>query len=126
MELEEIVITQAVDSSVPILIGRDPIGIDLKNLLEPKFLKHLSLGRAVEHMLEATSAKEHILKLSEKLLMQKFVSVKQAIMEVAKLLKIAIVKLLSRFLIVDLTFSMSFPTSTMADLEHIVQFESKF
>ena len=48
MELEKIVIT--LRPHVPILIGRDPIGIDLKNLLELKFLKQLFLGSIVEPM----------------------------------------------------------------------------
>ena len=48
MELETIVIIQ--EDHVPILIGRDPIGIDLKNLLELKSLGQLFHISTVEHM----------------------------------------------------------------------------
>ena len=59
-----------------ILIGKDPIGIDLKNLLELKFLKTLFRGSIVEPMQVAISAKAiPTPNLSEKLWMQKFVLV---------------------------------------------------
>ena len=48
MELEIIVITFLEADVPPILIGRDQIGIDLKNLLELKFLKRLFHGSIVE------------------------------------------------------------------------------
>ena len=48
MELEKIVII--LEENVTTLIGRDPIGIDLKDLLELKFLKKLFHGNTVEHM----------------------------------------------------------------------------
>ena len=43
--VETIVIV--LEAVVPILIGRDPIGIDFKNLLELKFLKRLFHGHTV-------------------------------------------------------------------------------
>ena len=47
-------------------------------------------------------------------------------MGVAKLLKIAIVRTLSRFVIVILTSSIIFLTFHLLDMEHIVLFESNF
>ena len=55
MELDKIVII--LDAVAPIPIGRDPIGIDLKDLLELKFLKKLLHTSTVEHMLVVISAK---------------------------------------------------------------------
>ena len=48
MELEIIVITFLEADVPPILIGRDQIGIDLKNLLELTFLRLLCHGSTVE------------------------------------------------------------------------------
>ena len=75
LQIEVEIIVIVLEAVVPILIGRDQIGIDLKNLLEPKFLKKSFHGKAVELTWLDTSAKELIPKLWEKLSMLKFVLV---------------------------------------------------
>ena len=74
MELEKIVII--LEENVTTLIGRDPIGIALKNLLEPKFLKQELNIPIVDLCMEAGSWTALIQNPLEQLLMLKFVLVK--------------------------------------------------